>query len=245
MTDHAPPALDAARTRDTIQRLAWRIAERFPGSGLSGVAQSLLQTADETDAVVSWIERPNIPLRVGIGALIALLITALVAGMLAIDFDAEDFGATILVPLIEAATNELILIGAAVLFLVSIETRAKRRRVIHAINRLRGLAHVVDAHQLTKDPSTITEGLGRTEHSPSRTLKPHELARYLDYCSELLAMTAKLGFLYVQRFDIQVALVDPTIANQAVNELEELTTGLSRKIWQKLMILEARIGGRE
>jgi hypothetical protein len=36
----------------------------------------------------------------------------------------------------------------------------------------------------------------------------------------------------VQKFDDPVALV-------AVNEVEELTTGLSRKIWQKIMILNA------
>jgi hypothetical protein len=36
----------------------------------------------------------------------------------------------------------------------------------------------------------------------------------------------------VQRFDDAVAL-------QAVNEIEELTTGLSRKIWQKLTVLYA------
>jgi hypothetical protein len=34
----------------------------------------------------------------------------------------------------------------------------------------------------------------------------------------------------VQKFDDPVALA-------AVNEVEDLTTGLSRKIWQKIMIL--------
>jgi hypothetical protein len=36
----------------------------------------------------------------------------------------------------------------------------------------------------------------------------------------------------VQKFDDPVALA-------AVNEVEDLTTGLSRKIWQKIMILNA------
>ena len=45
-------------------------------------------------------------------------------------------------------------------------------------------------------------------------------------------MTGKVAALYVQRFDDAVAL-------QAVNEIEELTTGLSRKIWQKLSVLYA------
>lgn len=57
-----------------------------------------------------------------------------------------------------------------------------------------------------------------------------ELSRYLDYCSELLSLTGKVAALYVQDFQDPVVLA-------AVNEIEELTTGLSRKIWQKLMVL--------
>jgi hypothetical protein len=59
-----------------------------------------------------------------------------------------------------------------------------------------------------------------------------ELSRYLDYCSEALSLTGKVAALYVQRFDDAVAL-------DAVNEVEQLTTGLSRKIWQKLTVLYA------
>lgn len=58
-----------------------------------------------------------------------------------------------------------------------------------------------------------------------------ELARYLDYASEMLSLTSKIAALYVQYFDDRVAL-------QAVNEIENLTTGLSRKIWQKVMIID-------
>jgi hypothetical protein len=59
-----------------------------------------------------------------------------------------------------------------------------------------------------------------------------ELSRYLDYCSEMLSITGKIAALYIQDFDDDGALA-------AVNEVESLTTGLSRKIWQKLMILYA------
>ena len=62
-----------------------------------------------------------------------------------------------------------------------------------------------------------------------------ELSRYLDYCSEALSLTGKLAALYIQDSSDGVAL-------QAVNEIEDLTTGLSRKIWQKLMILYSTEG---
>ena len=65
-----------------------------------------------------------------------------------------------------------------------------------------------------------------------------QLGRYLDYCSEMLSLTSKLAALYVQRFDDSVVL-------QAVNEVESLTNGLSRKVWQKITILEAAASRRE
>jgi hypothetical protein len=57
-----------------------------------------------------------------------------------------------------------------------------------------------------------------------------ELNRYLDYCSEMLSLTGKVAAVYVRDFDDAVALA-------SVNEIEDLTTGLARKIWQKMMIL--------
>lgn len=58
-----------------------------------------------------------------------------------------------------------------------------------------------------------------------------ELARYLDYCSELLSLTSKLAVLYVQRLD------DPAVL-AAVNDVQALTGGLANKIWQKIVILD-------
>ena len=57
-----------------------------------------------------------------------------------------------------------------------------------------------------------------------------ELGRYLDYCSELLSLTSKIAALFVERFNDPVTL-------SAVNEIESLTAGLSRKIWQKISML--------
>ena len=48
----------------------------------------------------------------------------------------------------------------------------------------------------------------------------------------MLSITGKIAALYIQDFDDDVAL-------SAVNEVENLTTGVSRMIWQKLMIVYA------
>jgi hypothetical protein len=72
-----------------------------------------------------------------------------------------------------------------------------------------------------------------TAASPSRTFSAPELARYLDYCSEMLAVTGKLAALYAQ------AVNDDGVA-EAVNDIENLGSNLSRKIWQKIMLIEGQ-----
>ena len=86
-------------------------------------------------------------------------------------------------------------------------------------------------HQLTKDPEMVLTQHPKTDVSPDRNMTPFELNRYLDYCSEMLALISKVGALYVQSFPDSQALA-------AVDEIENLTTALSRKIWQKIMILD-------
>jgi hypothetical protein len=92
------------------------------------------------------------------------------------------------------------------------------------------MAHIIDMHQLTKDPEPLVFPIGATASSPSRTLTRAELGRYLDYCSEMLAVVGKLAAVHAER------LQDPVVLD-TVNEIESLTSGLSMKIWQKLLIL--------
>ena len=54
---------------------------------------------------------------------------------------------------VEAAANLIVLMGAGVFFLTRIEERLKRRGALKALHELRSIIHVIDMHQLTKDPS--------------------------------------------------------------------------------------------
>lgn len=74
-----------------------------------------------------------------------------------------------------------------------------------------------------------------TKSSPDRPLSPFELIRYLDYCSELLSLTAKCAALYAEK------LSDPVVV-ETVGDIELLTSDLSNKIWQKITIVEALPG---
>ncbi len=131
----------------------------------------------------------------------------------------------------------LVFVGLAVVFLLGLERRLQRRRELRAIYELRSIAHIVDMHQLTKDPDRLRKGLPDTASSPDRSLGPVELARYLDYCSELLSLTGKITAIYGEGID------DPVVLG-AVQQVEGLATGLSSKIWQKIMILDAAAAPR-
>ena len=58
-----------------------------------------------------------------------------------------------------------------------------------------------------------------------------ELVRYLDYCSEMLSLVAKVGALYAQ--DVR----DPVVI-ELVSDLEATTSDMSREIWQKIQLIE-------
>ncbi len=225
--------LNSDKTVATLQQLSNRIRERFPDSSLNAVGKELLQIASESKERIRWIERPHKGLRIGI-VLVAVLSLALVALGVAVLFEqrggkfgfAEGLGA------IDSAFSAVIVLGAALFFLVSLELRLKRTRALQKLHDLRAICHVIDMHQLTKDPSQLLNSNATpTESSPERLLTPFQLSRYLDYCSELLSLIGKQAALYAQ------SLPDPVVVS-AVNDIEILTTGLSRKIWQKIVIID-------
>ena len=224
--------LDSEKILGTIETLGRRIAERFPGSGLGKVCEELLKIAAESQKRSAWIGKPQTSLRYITGALVLIIISGLIFVLANATWPRNGFDLVVLVQVSEVGLNVVLLLSAAVLFLVTAETRIKRRRALKAIHELRALAHVIDMHQLTKDPERLLANMTKTPSSPKQNLSPGELGRYLDYCSEMLSLIGKLAALYVQKFDDPVALA-------AVNEVEDLTTGLSRKIWQKIMIINS------
>jgi hypothetical protein len=217
----------------TIERLGARIGARFPDSGLRRVCAELAETARDSAALAPRLAKPSWSWRVALGALIAAGVAAQIFAAASLHLERLHADAASLVQALEAAVNLLILFGGAVWFLLTVEERVKRRRALDALHQLRALAHVIDMHQLTKDPTTILAPHQRTAASPARAMSEFELMRYLDYCAEMLALIGKLAALYADR-------MRDTVVIDAVNELESLTTNLARKIWQKIMIVSAQ-----
>ncbi|HEX4934950.1 MAG TPA: hypothetical protein VFV33_17305, partial [Gemmatimonadaceae bacterium] len=181
--------LDATHIIATIERLGQRIEERFPGAGLSGVARDLLGLARDCAREADALGQPHWPIRAGVGTAIALMVVAVVAAVAGViqrlNAPTHVSGLAEFVQGVEAAVNDVVFLGIAVYFLLSIEARLKRRVALRRIHQLRSIAHIVDMHQLTKDPEHLLAPRADTASSPRREMSRTELGRYLDYCSEL------------------------------------------------------------
>jgi hypothetical protein len=229
MTVHV---LDAGKIVKTVARLRDRIAERFPGSGLSVVAADLTATAEATAARVEQLGRPSLALRTLAAAVVVAGLAAQIYVARLVDWSAVLARADVvgITQGLDSIVNLLLLAFAAIWFVLTLEQRLKRRRILHRLFELRSFAHVVDMHQLTKDPTIVLAGGPATPSSPQRRMSEFELSRYLDYCAEMLALIAKLAALYAGQSPDGAVIT-------GVNEIEALTSDLGRKIWQKIMII--------
>jgi hypothetical protein len=228
-------ALEPRFIIETAERLRRRIDERFPKSGLLKVADSVLRLAREADERSALIAKPYIPLRVAAWSLGGVLALGVGAAFMKVRVPGSIGNIAELLQGADAAANLTLLLGAAILSVVKLEENLRRKKALALVHELKALAHVVDMHQLTKDPETVSGDATRTESSPKRTMTPFELGRYLDYSSEMLSVLGKIAAIYAQR------LQDPVVL-EAVDGAEDLATGLSRKIWQKIAILSDRSG---
>ena len=225
--------LSGAEILTTIQKLRQRILARFPGSGLSRISADLCTLAESAEHELRRLRKPLWVAR--LGAAIGILGIAAFAGGLGLAAISRplDMGAlSEFLQGVEAAANGVILLAIGTFFMLTLETRVKRKAVLKALYRLRSVIHVVDMHQLTKDPEYVASP-GATEDAGELRLTRFQMVRYLDYCSELFALCSKVAALYSQHMNDAVVVA-------AVNEIESLAATLSQKIWQKITLLSER-----
>jgi hypothetical protein len=216
----------------TAGKLEQRVAERFPDAGLRRVAAELTLLSEDLAASAKALEAPIwwVRILIGLAILAGAAVFLFVGTILSFEristSEAFDFAEGL-----EASINTLLLAALGFLALARSEQRIKRTRVFAELHALRSLIHVIDMHQLTKDPAALSVNFQPTAHSPARITNRHDLARYLDYCSEMLSITGKLAALFAQTVNDEVVV-------GAVNDIEELGSNLSRKIWQKITMIE-------
>jgi hypothetical protein len=223
--------LDERAIIRTLEVLRNRVVERFPTRGLANIVSHLLDLSRVTAAEARDLRQPYWGMR-----FISLL--AIIGGLAGfvmlyrffrIIMD-EQVGLAEFTQGLEATLSIILISGLVIGFFLRLENRHKRTIALNGLYRLRAVSHVIDMHQLTKDPAVIV-GTHPTTSSPLRDLSQEELMRYLDYCTEMLSLTGKLAALYAQYFP------DATVV-AASNDVEQLTTNLSRKIWQKIVIVQ-------
>jgi hypothetical protein len=116
-------------------------------------------------------------------------------------------------------------------FLFTLEARFKRLKAMRAIHELRAVAHIIDMHQLAKDPALEKFHIHLDAKGNLTANRQQHIEKYLHACIALLAIVSKIGQLYVEHFP-------DTTAIHSVNDFETICTGLSNKIGDKLLVLK-------
>ena len=217
----------------TVEQLQRRIDARFGERGLTKTARDLAQLVVlvQTEATQSHVRlrRTTLAARTASVVIVAATVIALLYSLRSAVLDGLARTAD-WVPLTESIINDLVFAAIAVVFLWAFPERLERRALLNLLHRLRSLTHVIDMHQLSKDPEQVSPSYVATAHSVQHGLDADQLHHYLNYCSELLSLTAKTAALCAEHSTDGVVL-------ETVSDVETLTTELSRQIWQKISLL--------
>ena len=230
MTQALHEPLEAPAVKETVEELYGRIEARFPKRGLLGVCGDLIKLVDEVQTAAGLGHRQiriaRTISRVAMGLVLAVTAVALVlaahdaiAG--GVDDSIEALGVA------ETAISDLVYASIAIFFLWSFPERLQRGKLLNLLHQLRSTAHVIDMHQLTKDPEQLKPSFVPTSKSTKLDMTRDQVERYLDYCSEMLSLVGKTAALCAEESRDSVIL-------ETVSTVENLTVGLSRKIWQKI-----------
>lgn len=200
----------------TSLELAKWIRKEFPKAHLSDVAQDVYALTTEAVAKAKHIARPMYWLR--------LLLTIAFGGLCYgvywhyTHHSEQEFN-----DLLHSLKPLGVFVGSAVLFVITLETRFKRWKALKAIHELQSVVHIIDMHQLGKDPS-----IEKFRDDPED--RERKIDQYLHCCTAMISIVSKIGQLYIDHF------YDAS-ATTAVNEFEAVATGTTQKIWSKILHL--------
>jgi hypothetical protein len=226
--------LDPTPVLETVRRLSARIHTRFPERDLGRVCDDLaalvVAVRDTTPSSRRMLRRARSASRV-------LVVVVAVATVLALGLAVHGavagrpFERSLdWLPLVETTINDLVFASLAVFFLYSLPERLQRGELLGLLHRLRSLAHIIDMHQLTKDPERLRPDFVSTGLVEPLGLDRDEMERYLDYCSEMLSLVGKTAALCAEESRDSLVL-------DTVGTIETLTSSMSGKIWQKIAVL--------
>ncbi|MFT6863423.1 MAG: hypothetical protein ACJAVK_001984 [Akkermansiaceae bacterium] len=233
LTDHCYRTIDPTKLILTISKMADRVEAQFPKSGLSAVANEVAAVAEGTVARVIDIKKPRLILRFIVGFLVLLVLSGPLIFSLLLSFSEEVTNLGDFLEATDAGLHMLLVLAGGIVFLVGMENRGQRNDALEALAEFRSLAHLVDLHQINKDPGL--DLMVAPEHDIRTVRTDEELAIYLDLSGDLLSIVGKLAAYYAQNLSDRVVL-------DAVNEIETLTSSLSNKLWLKILVLREMMG---
>lgn len=225
--------IDAAEVSRTVEELVTRIERFIPASqGLPAVGRELRLLVDELGERRSTDKRNRRAIR-WLSRILAGLVGALAVGALvSVVRDAVSATGRLKafewLPLLESGINDLVFAGVAIWFLVGLADRIVRNELLKRLHRLRSMAHIIDMHQMSKNVADLLPDAAQDLTTDGLTRRDYAL--YLDYCSEMLSLAAKAAALCAEASTDAVVL-------DTVSEIENLTSSMSRKIWQKVSLL--------
>jgi hypothetical protein len=234
MSSDLAPRLESGYVEQTVGRLEARIRARFPDRRLGDAARALQTAVPQIHEGFEASKSRRRHIRWAARTASAVIVLAALATIALALRDPVRNGTNSSVDwlgIIESMVNDLVFGSIAVYFLWALPERLERRTLLDLLHRLRSLAHVVDMHQLDKDPEQARPGYHPTSVSPARRIMDaEEMHHYLDYCSELVSLVAKTAALCAERTS------DPVVLG-TVSEIETVTAHMSQKIWQKISLL--------
>jgi hypothetical protein len=223
-------SLEHDRLVKLLEEQMAHVEKRFGDRGLYEVSQKVHDSFERAPQITQEILKPNYWIRFAVLLMGLLMVATIAMAFSQLQFRLAD-GWSVLEG-IEAGISTLVYSGVAIIFLVSLEIRQRRQQTLKALQEVRALAHVLDMHQMNKDPEQLVFAAELSDESPENIMTPFLLERYLDYTADLLSLLGKLAAWYAQQVNDPEVLI-------AINEIEQLTGDMARKIWQKISIINS------
>lgn len=222
---------------DAAIELSQRISAEFPDRGLTKEAQELAKDAESFVHEAESLSRKGgtyytirLVAIIGFGLWVGTTSLVLARIWVLVERRPESMDLFQSLQGIDSGIHIAVSAALAIFFVATLERRRKRRIAFNGLNSLLNFAHVIDSHQIDKDPTAFASGLPRIGIPSKPPLQPAELLRYLDYCSEMLSLVRRFAALYGQESG-------DTVITESVASIADLTSSLSNKIWQKITIL--------
>ena len=235
MKSNHSTSLQAEKIEKAIDDLEQGIKEILPGRKIADVCQDLKEVIYEAkkkslrNKTQSFTRKKFVKLFL-IAALILLATSFITLGLsYLLNFLGSNIGLEEGLQLTDTAITLLLPSIAYIFYRLKDNIKTYRSEVLQDLHKLRMLSHIIDVKQLNKTPEWLDWKEQQSKHG--RKLDRPEKAFYLEFCSQMQSLIGKIAVLYIR--DVN----DPALIT-AVNEIETLTTGLSRKTWQKLMLMQ-------